>query len=87
LDAGLRGAIEGDGDPVVVLMRHDVRMLVREVMARLSQRDASLLALRYAGVSYREIATALRMPEAHVGTLLARAQRAFRKEFEDGLSD
>lgn len=87
LDATLRSAFEGEGDPAVILERRDVRALVAAVMARLSKRDASLLALRYAGLSYREIAETLHLPEAHVGTLLARAQRAFRKEFEDGLSD
>ncbi len=87
LDEGLRGAIEGDDDPAAILARRDVRELVASAMARLSKRDASLLALRYSGLSYREIAEALRVPEAHVGTLLARAQHAFRKEFEDDLSD
>jgi RNA polymerase sigma factor (sigma-70 family) len=87
LDERLRAAMEGEGDPAAVLARRDVRALVGAAMARLSKRDASLLALRYAGLSYREIAETLHVPEAHVGTLLARAQRAFRKEFEDGLSD
>ncbi|MDE2483325.1 MAG: sigma-70 family RNA polymerase sigma factor [bacterium] len=87
LDARGRAALEGDGDPAEMLARSDVRALVGATLARLPQRDASLLALRHGGLSYRDIAESLHVPEAHVGTLLARAQRAFRKEFEHGLSD
>jgi RNA polymerase sigma-70 factor (ECF subfamily) len=51
------------------------------VLAALDARQAELLVLRSGGLSYTEIAAALEMNPASVGTLLARAQQAFRKEF------
>jgi DNA-directed RNA polymerase specialized sigma24 family protein len=41
------------------------------------------LLLRAEGYSYRDIATALDLNEASVGTLLARAVRAFRESYGD----
>jgi RNA polymerase sigma-70 factor (ECF subfamily) len=56
---------------------------VRRVLAGLDERDAELLLLRASGLSYNEVASALEINPASVGTLLARAQRAFRKEYVD----
>lgn len=52
---------------------------VREILAQLAPRQAEMLALRANGLSYEEVAAALEMNPASVGTLLARAQQAFRK--------
>jgi DNA-directed RNA polymerase specialized sigma24 family protein len=38
------------------------------------------LTLRYAGLSYAEIATALDVRASSIGTLLRRAEEAFRRE-------
>jgi RNA polymerase sigma-70 factor, ECF subfamily len=54
---------------------------VRAVLARLSRRQAALLLLRHDGLSYDELAATLRLHPASVGTLLARAQQIFRKEY------
>lgn len=54
---------------------------VRLVLAVLPARQAELLLLRCDGLSYEEVATTLDMNPASVGTLLSRAQRAFRKEY------
>ena len=68
-------------DPLDALVRDERRDAIRTVMRRLKRRDAALLALRYGGeLSYREIAAALDVPPPHVGTLLARAERAFVRE-------
>jgi RNA polymerase sigma-70 factor (ECF subfamily) len=40
-----------------------------------------LLLLRSHGLSYGELASALHLNPASVGTLLSRAQDAFRKEY------
>ena len=74
---------EADTDPARIVDREEERRLVRRAMSRLPERFAMLLALRYGGLSYREIARTLRLPEAQVGTYLARAQRAFAKEITD----
>jgi RNA polymerase sigma-70 factor, ECF subfamily len=54
---------------------------VRAALGQLPQRDREMLLLRAEGYSYREIATALDLHEASIGTLLARAKRAFREAY------
>lgn len=53
---------------------------VRAALARLDERSAALLALRYSGLSYEEIAAALGLRRSSIGTFLARAEDAFRRE-------
>jgi RNA polymerase sigma-70 factor (ECF subfamily) len=54
---------------------------VRLVLASLDARQAELLLLRSNDLSYAEVATALDLNPASVGTLISRAQQAFRKEY------
>ncbi len=54
---------------------------VQTVLARLKSREAELLFLRNDGWSYQEIAEALELNSTSIGTLLRRAQEAFRKEY------
>ena len=54
---------------------------VRQALARLAGRQARLLTLRSSGLSYREIAAALQVAPGSVGTLLARAERAFKRVY------
>jgi RNA polymerase sigma-70 factor, ECF subfamily len=54
---------------------------VRNVLSSLKQRDSELLILRSDGFSYDEIAEILQVSVTSVGTLLRRAQQAFRKEY------
>lgn len=71
-----------DADPQRIAERLDDRARVQSALSRLNARDAELLALRYGGLSYREIAFALRIDTAQVGMRLARAERAFKREME-----
>jgi RNA polymerase sigma-70 factor (ECF subfamily) len=57
------------------------RAQVRLVLAALDPRQAELLLLRSNGLSYEEVATAADLNPASVGTLISRAQQAFRKEY------
>jgi RNA polymerase sigma factor (sigma-70 family) len=57
-----------------------VRREVRQALRKLPRRTAALLMLRYSGLSYAEVATALGMKIGNVGTLLRRAEDALRKE-------
>ncbi len=66
------------------LPRQEERQRVRGTLARLPERSARLLLLRYGGLSYAEIASALEIAPESVGTLLARAERAFVTEYEAG---
>jgi RNA polymerase sigma-70 factor (ECF subfamily) len=68
-------------DPQDELARTEDRALVRAAIARLPERQGRLLLLRYAGLSYAEIAAALQVAPGSVGTLLARAERAFEAAY------
>jgi RNA polymerase sigma-70 factor (ECF subfamily) len=54
---------------------------VRRVLASLNGRQAEILLLRGEGLSYPELASTLGLNPASVGTLVSRAQQAFRKEY------
>ena len=54
---------------------------VRQVLAGLDPKQAGLLMLRNSGLSYQEVAEAIEINPASIGTLLSRAQEAFRKEY------
>jgi RNA polymerase sigma factor (sigma-70 family) len=76
----LRAAAGGPDEAVVDA---DERARVRATLAVLPERQATVLLLRHAGHSYREIATALGVAEGSVGVLLARGERAFRRAHEE----
>jgi RNA polymerase sigma-70 factor (ECF subfamily) len=83
---GGRGArVQADPaiSPLEAVESEEARLRVRQVVAALPERDQRLLLLRAEGYSYREIASALSLNAASVGTLLARAQRAFRVSYEE----
>ncbi|HWO37509.1 MAG TPA: sigma-70 family RNA polymerase sigma factor [Candidatus Acidoferrum sp.] len=54
---------------------------VRNVLGALNRRHAELLLLWSQGLSYQEIAAALAVNSNYVGSLVSRAQEAFRKEY------
>ncbi|MCC7009419.1 MAG: sigma-70 family RNA polymerase sigma factor [Acidobacteria bacterium] len=58
----------------------EAQQAVRTVLAALRRRDAEMLVLRSHGLAYGEMALALNINPASIGTLLGRAQRAFRAE-------
>jgi RNA polymerase sigma-70 factor, ECF subfamily len=73
---------EQQSDPQDEYLRREERERVRVALAQLPERTAKLLLLRYAGLSYAEIAGALDLAPGSVGTLLARAERAFEAAYE-----
>lgn len=76
-------AVEGHDDTAdAVAARHDAAH-VRGVLSRLSERQAAVLVLRHSGCSYAEIADVTGLAAASVGTVLARAERAFRTAYEE----
>ena len=68
-------------DPVATLERADEREQVRAVLRQMKPRSAQLLLLRHSGLSYGEVATALDLSPASIGTLLARAEREFEQRY------
>ncbi|HHX45726.1 MAG TPA: hypothetical protein GX714_17355, partial [Chloroflexi bacterium] len=62
--------------------RREAQRRVRAVLRRIGKRQAALLVLRHSGLRYREIARVLGVAPGSVGTLLARAERAFMCQHE-----
>lgn len=56
---------------------------VRDALDALPERDRQLLLLRYEGFSYAELARALDIPAASIGTILARARTAFQVAYAE----
>jgi RNA polymerase sigma-70 factor (ECF subfamily) len=71
-------------DPDAEVLRRDEQARVQVAIAHLPERQGKLLLLRYAGFSYAEIAVVLEIRASSVGTLLARAERAFVTAYERG---
>lgn len=71
----------GPSTPEEIHAAGEEQRQVREVLSRITTRDAELLLLRNNDLRYEEIAAALRLNPASVGTLFTRAREAFRKEY------
>ena len=67
-------------DPEAEALLAEERALVRDALARIPAKSASVLALRYSGLSYAEVAAAIGVNADQIGTLLRRAEDALRKE-------
>jgi RNA polymerase sigma-70 factor (ECF subfamily) len=68
--------------PVVAdtVVTRDERNRVRQALATLPRKQATALVLRHSGLSYAEVAAALDMSPASVGTTVRRAESSLRKE-------
>ena len=77
----LAGGLPHSLTPEEVHAAAEEREQVRRILSILRERQAELLVLRSSGLSYDELASALGLNPASVGTLIARAQQAFRKEY------
>jgi RNA polymerase sigma factor (sigma-70 family) len=69
------------GGPLDDLLRGEKCRRVRQVLSLLKPAQAQLLILRSAGLSYKEIADALEVKAASVGTMLNRAEEEFRDRY------
>lgn len=69
-----------EADPQQAVEASERRRAVAEALTRLPERSATVLSLRYGGLSYAEVAAALGVGVNQVGTLLNRAEAALRKE-------
>jgi RNA polymerase sigma-70 factor (ECF subfamily) len=78
-------AAEPDPEHVIEVMEQ--RRQVRDALRRLPRKAAVVLALRYSGLSYVEVASALGVRTGQIGTLLRRAEQALRKEMHHATSD
>lgn len=67
--------------PEEIHVASDREARVAAVLAAMKRRDTAILLLRAEGMTYEELASALSLNPASMGTLLTRAQTAFRKEY------
>ena len=81
-----RDAIGRDApaDPEGAALERERAREVRAALARMPRAAAGLLALRYSGLSYAEVAAATGTKIDQVGTRLRRAHDAFRREVLSG---
>lgn len=77
----LLGWTKANPTPEDIRAAREEQQKVRATLNAIGPRHAELVLLRSQGLSYDEIATALDLNPGSVGTLLSRAQQAFRKEY------
>lgn len=82
LDRAEEPVREDRQDPARVALAGEETAQVRAALDGMSERARALLILRNSGLAYAEIAEALEVAPGSVGTLLARAERDFRKRYE-----
>jgi RNA polymerase sigma-70 factor (ECF subfamily) len=68
-------------NPEAAVEKTEDQQMVRQVLAQMKPRFAKILVLRHAGFSYAEVAAAVGIAPTSVGTLLARAEREFKKRY------
>lgn len=79
---GARIHSDPEPSPEVAVEQGDARRAVRMALDGLPEREREMLLLFAEGFSYRDIAAVVGLKEASVGTLLARARRAFQASYE-----
>lgn len=70
-------------EPEENVLRTEEIARVRRALAHLSLQHQACLLLRHSGLSYKEIANTIGIAPGSVGTLLARAEAAFRASYEE----
>jgi RNA polymerase sigma-70 factor, ECF subfamily len=74
-------------DPARTAEIESERRRVRDTLSQLAPREAQVIVLRHSGLAYKEIAAALNVAPASVGTLLARAEERFETIYRRGEKD
>jgi RNA polymerase sigma factor (sigma-70 family) len=84
---GNAAAPTGEGsdglNPEHHIIEHEEAAFIRSVLAELPERQQTYILLRSIGLSYAEIAQATGVAPASVGSLLARAEREFRRRYHE----
>lgn len=68
-------------DPASLAESQDAQIKVRQILLAMKPRDAKLLLLRHAGLSYTELAIVLKVAPGSIGSMLTRAERVFRDKY------
>ena len=70
-------------NPEQHVIAHEQAAFIRSILAELPERQQTYILLRSIGLSYAEIAQATGVAPASVGSLLARAEREFRRRYHE----
>jgi RNA polymerase sigma-70 factor, ECF subfamily len=68
---------EPETRPTEMFAQKEESAFARQALAQMNERQSQLLVLRYSGLSYKEIASALDLSPTSIGPLLLRAEREF----------
>lgn len=80
INAGKDALAETDGNqPSRIFAEKEEQHLVRMALGQMKSRQAEILIMRHAGMSYKEIAHTLKLSPTSIGPLLLRAEREFEK--------
>jgi RNA polymerase sigma factor (sigma-70 family) len=80
-EAGRRLNSQPGTDPLQDVLQAERRSQVRQALAGVRPEQAQLLILRASDFSYQELAEILNVTRGSVGTMLIRAEAAFRKSY------
>jgi len=69
-------------DPLEAVASVERRAQVRDALCRIGKKYAVVLALRYSGLSYAEVADSIGVGTNQIGTLLRRAEVALKREID-----
>jgi RNA polymerase sigma-70 factor (ECF subfamily) len=67
--------------PYEIAAANEDRRFAQITLAGMNPRQAEILALRYSGLTYKEIAQALGLSPTSIGPLLVRAEREFERRY------
>lgn len=67
--------------PAELYASAEERQRVRTILSQMELRQAQILILRYSGLKYQEVASALGVSATSIGTLLGRAEGEFEKRY------
>jgi RNA polymerase sigma-70 factor (ECF subfamily) len=67
--------------PLDIVSERETRKLARAALAQMNPRQSQLLVMRYSGMAYKDIASALDLSPTSIGPLLLRAEREFEKRY------
>jgi len=70
-----------DDHPAEIVAKEEERRFVRLALTRMNERQSQLLIMRHSGISYKDIAEALKLAPTSIGPLLIRAEREFEKHY------
>jgi RNA polymerase sigma factor (sigma-70 family) len=67
--------------PAEIMAKEEEHRFVRLALAEMNERQSQLLIMRHSGLSYKDIAKALKLAPTSIGPLLVRAEREFEKHY------